>query len=293
VNLRKRKRNRDQVVRSVYLLPNLFTTANLFCGLLAIQYSIKAVDTGIPDGAVINPYFVYAAVSLCAAVFFDGIDGLAATLTNTTSKFGMQYDSLADLVSFGVAPGVMLYTMFLPEINKRGVAVVAFLAICTAMRLARYNVQASGVEKGDFLGLPSPAPASVLASMVLFLHRFEIPIDTDSAIMRICFFMTTVLLSLLMVSNVRYANPKRPSVVQARRPLLYLVVFILVLAVTIQTLHEGTFLILAIAYVAYGLVFHMLGSVRKKSLAAKKEQEDTESNTDNTAQSTVPPSQSL
>lgn len=257
--------DRRQVVRSVYLLPNLFTTFNLFFGILAIQFAVKALMR-VPDPSAsitLHPNFTNAATCLLVAAFFDGLDGLAAVLTRTTSKFGMQYDSLADMVSFGVAPSVMLYALFFSGITKLEVAILGIFAICAALRLARYNVQAVSVEKGEFLGLPSPAPAGTLASLILFLHYYGIPVAVGSPAVRVIFMTGTLLLAGLMVSNVRYINPKRPAFARVRRNFYFLVGLLFVAAIAIQ-MREAMLLVVFSGYIVHGLLRHYLWGRRPR-----------------------------
>jgi len=139
--------------RGVYLLPNLFTTGALFSGFYAIV-------------AGINGNLESAVLALFLAIFLDGLDGRVARLTNTQSAFGAEYDSLSDLVAFGVAPALMMYSWVLGDAGKFGwMAAFVYLA-CTALRLARFNVQASTVDKRFFVGLPSPAGAGLMAAIV-------------------------------------------------------------------------------------------------------------------------------
>ncbi len=260
--------DRRQVVRSVYLLPNVFTTLNLFFGILAIQSAVRALMR-VDDPAqpiALDPYFTRAAAYLLAAAFCDGLDGLAAVLTRTTSKFGMQYDSLADMVSFGVAPSVILYALFFPGMNKFEGAVLGIFSICTALRLARYNVQAVSVEKGEFLGLPSPAPAGTLASLIIFLHYYGIQVDASSTVVRTVFMTGTLLLAGLMVSTVRYINPKRPAVARARRNFYVLVGLLFFVAIAFQ-MREAVLLVVFLAYIVHGLLRHFLWGPRKRAAA--------------------------
>jgi len=139
--------------RGIYLLPNLFTTSALFAGFFAVV-------------AGINGEFTSAAVAIFIAMVLDGLDGRVARMTNTQSEFGAEYDSLADMVSFGMAPALVAFTWILQDIGKTG-WVVAFLYVaCAALRLARFNVQIGSVDKKWFIGLPSPSAAALVAASV-------------------------------------------------------------------------------------------------------------------------------
>ena len=127
----------------IYILPNLMTTANLFCGFFSIIHSIKGD-------------FKYASIAIVVAAIFDMLDGRLARLTRATSKFGAEYDSLCDLVSFGLAPGLLLYLWALSPFGRLGWIACFLMVACGALRLARFNVQAGVVEKNYFQGLPIP-----------------------------------------------------------------------------------------------------------------------------------------
>lgn len=141
--------------KGVYIIPNLFTSGNLFCGVFAII-------------ATFNANYVAAAIAILSATLFDVLDGKLARLTHTTSRFGGEYDSLADVVSFGVAPGMLAYAWALGSLGRLGWAAVFLYIACGALRLARYNVQSTGAERHDFVGLPIPAAAGLVASLVIF-----------------------------------------------------------------------------------------------------------------------------
>jgi CDP-diacylglycerol---serine O-phosphatidyltransferase len=180
--------------RGIYLLPNLFTTGGMFAGFYAII-------------AAINAHYVDAAIAVFVAGLLDGLDGRIARLTNTQSEFGMQYDSLADLVSFGVAPALVMYTWALedlrgygPLMGKAGWAAAFLYAACAAVRLARFNTQAGTVDKRFFIGLASPAAAGVMMSFVWAAESLGWPaMSHPLAALCVC-----VLTAVLMVTRIRY-----------------------------------------------------------------------------------------
>lgn len=180
-----------------YLLPNLLTSANLVCGFL----SMIAAHSG---------QYTYAALLILFAAGLDCVDGKVARLTGASSAFGVEYDSLADLLSFGMAPGWLLYTWALSSLSPFGWLAAFAFVICGALRLARFNVQAAGVQKYTFTGLPIPAAASVVVSAVLLLERLyaDLPgsIDADHPLVLVLAVYT---LALLMVSNCKYRSFKR------------------------------------------------------------------------------------
>jgi CDP-diacylglycerol--serine O-phosphatidyltransferase len=182
--------------KSIYLLPNIFTTGNLLCGFSSIVASI-------------NEHYVQAAMAILIAVGLDYLDGKVARLTNSSSAFGLEYDSLADLLSFGMAPGLLLYAWALRSFGPFGWLAAFLFVICGALRLARFNVQAMSVQKFTFTGLPIPAAAGVLASMVLVgRHLYgDLPtVDTDRPLV---IMLAVYALAFLMVSNFRYRSFKR------------------------------------------------------------------------------------
>ena len=182
--------------RGIYLLPSILTTFGMFAGFYSIIASI-------------NGDFTLAAISIMVAMLWDALDGRVARLMNTQSGFGAQYDSLADLVSFGVAPALLVYEWSLSDLGRIGwLAAFIFLA-CAALRLARFNTQVGISDKRYFQGLPSPAAAGVIASMIwLKFWKFEY---FDFGIVSLSYYVgvgITIFCALLMVSNVRYYSFK-------------------------------------------------------------------------------------
>lgn len=178
--------------KGIYLLPNLFTTGALFAGFYAIVAAISA-------------RYESAAISIFVAMFLDGLDGRIARLTNTQSDFGAEYDSLADMVSFGLAPALVVYEWLLVEIGKLGWLAAFVYTSATALRLARFNTQASSADKRYFQGLPSPAAAALLAGVVWVGDGYQLGDHFLSAPVAFC---VTVAAALLMVSNIRYYSFK-------------------------------------------------------------------------------------
>ena len=204
--------------RGIYLLPSILTTFGMFAGFYSIIASI-------------NGDFTLAAISIMVAMLWDALDGRVARLTNTQSDFGAQYDSLADLVSFGVAPALLVYEWSLSDLGRIGwLAAFIFLA-CAALRLARFNTQVGISDKRYFQGLPSPAAAGVIASMIwLKFWKFEY---FDFGIVSLSYYIgvgITIVCALLMVSNVRYYSFKELDSIKASfRFLLAIVLSLIVL----------------------------------------------------------------
>ncbi|MGH8477472.1 MAG: CDP-diacylglycerol--serine O-phosphatidyltransferase [Methylococcales bacterium] len=177
--------------RGIYLLPNLFTTAALFCGF----YGITAAINGRPE---------IAAIVIFIAMVLDGMDGRVARLTNTQSEFGAQYDSMADMVSFGAAPAVLIYVWSLSSLGKFGWFAAFVHAAGGALRLARFNAQLATADKRYFQGLPSPAAAAILAGFVWVATEYGI----GGSLLSIVSAILSIATGLLMVSNFRYYSFK-------------------------------------------------------------------------------------
>ncbi|TNE80036.1 MAG: CDP-diacylglycerol--serine O-phosphatidyltransferase, partial [Gammaproteobacteria bacterium] len=176
--------------KGIYLLPNLFTTGALFAGFYAILAGM--------DGK-----FEAAAIAIFVAMIFDGLDGRVARMTHTSSEFGVQYDSLSDMVSFGVAPAVVAFSWMLNELGRIGWAAAFIYASCAALRLARFNTQVDVVDKRYFIGIASPTAAALVAGLVWSGYDAE-PTSRLAALAA----LITALSGLLMVSNLRYPSFK-------------------------------------------------------------------------------------
>jgi CDP-diacylglycerol---serine O-phosphatidyltransferase len=233
--------------RGIYLLPNLFTTGAMFAGFYAIV-------------SAIHGNFGTAALAVFVAGILDGMDGRVARLTNTQSEFGVQYDSLSDLVSFGLAPALVMYTWSLSSLadygrvwGKIGWAAAYIYAVCAALRLARFNTQVGVADKRYFQGLASPAAAVLCMSFVWTMTRFDI----DGASVAFFALPLAVIAGLLMVSNVRYysfkAWPKSDRV-----PFIWLIAAVLVVVLLVidppRVLFIGT-----LVYVVSGPVMTLWG----------------------------------
>lgn len=223
--------------KSFYILPNLFTTASLFLGFLGIIWTAAG-------------YYDRAALLIIFGMFMDGIDGKVARLTGTSTEFGIQYDSLADLVTFGVSPAFLMYNFALHNFGRVGIAVAFLFAVCAALRLARFNVTTSPANKRFFTGLPSPPAGCTLGCFAFFSPL--LPDAMQAAVPWFCLFYTTAV-ALLMVSNIRYASFKEFGVFKAhpfRSLFLYVV---LPIALIISNPRAFCFL-LTLAYVISGLI---------------------------------------
>jgi CDP-diacylglycerol--serine O-phosphatidyltransferase len=200
-----RRRRIPPLRNGVYILPNLFTTGGLIAGFYAIIVTHLAGLQTAAGSAAANRYQM-AAYMILLAQLCDMLDGRIARLTRATSSFGVQYDSMADLIAFGVAPGFLVYTWALSPWGRWGwLAATAYVA-CAALRLARFNVQIATVEKRHFLGLPTPAAADVVATTVLLYYRLFPGESTPSK--HVTMLLVIFGVAALMVSEIRYFSFK-------------------------------------------------------------------------------------
>ena len=242
------------------VLPNLFTTGNLFCGLLSIMTSIEVIvasSVGEASEEWILRRFWWAGAFIVISAFLDMLDGKLARFFNHESKFGLSYDSLSDLVSFGVAPSVLIYSWVLMGSGKIGLMAVLFYVVCTALRLARFNVQSGNEEKFSFTGLPSPAAAGLMISPVMLLTALSIVPDS---IVVWYFLVAAPVIGLLMVSNVRYT--KRPYI-NLGGPFNALVVAAIIFA-AVTTHPEIMFIFIVYLYAVVGLVYYAIKQLKGK-----------------------------
>ncbi|ERS91288.1 MULTISPECIES: CDP-diacylglycerol--serine O-phosphatidyltransferase [unclassified Halomonas] len=229
--------------KGIYLLPNLFTTSALFAGFFAVV-------------AGINGDFTAASVAIFIAMVLDGLDGRVARLTNTQSAFGAEYDSLSDMLSFGVAPALVAFTWILQDIGKTG-WVVAFLYVaCAALRLARFNVQIGSVDKKWFIGLPSPSAAALVAASVWTFHSF----DAEAFGFKLLMLVIVGAAGVLMVSNIRYYSFKD---IDLKGPVPFVVLLAIVLGFVVISLEPSVMLLLLFGtYVASGPVLATMRKLR-------------------------------
>lgn len=203
---------RKGLARGVYLLPNLITTGALFSGF----YAIIAAMSGTLENA---------AIAIVIAGFLDSLDGRIARMTNTQSEFGVQYDSLSDLVAFGVAPAVLMFSWVLSDLGKIGWMIAFFYMACAALRLARFN---TAPDTKIFVGLPSPAAAGVLSSAVwTWVDNFDPVVSIQYSVVIAVF---VAIFALLMVSNIRFYSPKQIDL-KGRVPFIYMLGIVLVFVV--------------------------------------------------------------
>ena len=241
--------------RGIYLLPNLFTTAALFAGFYAIL-------------AAVNGKFETAAVAIFVAMLLDGVDGRVARLTKTQSAFGAEYDSLSDMVSFGLAPALVVFTWTLTDLGKLGWLAAFIYTASAALRLARFNTQVGIADKKYFQGLPSPSAAAIVAGSVWL--GVDYGFDSESVAWPVAVLTTAV--GLLMVSNFRYHSFKEIDF-HGKVPFIVLVVVMVGLAI-IQTHPPTVLFLMFLAYAVSGPVLTLLQLRRHREQRAAPDTAD-------------------
>jgi CDP-diacylglycerol--serine O-phosphatidyltransferase len=231
----------------VYILPNLFTAASIFSGVFSI---INAT----------NSEFDKAAWLIMLSLIFDGLDGRVARLTNTCSKFGVEFDSLADMVAFGVAPALLMYLFVGHEFERFGIVASALFVIFGAIRLARFNVMSVSSEPSVFIGVPIPTAAVFVSLLVLLFDKYGFKSDYGLVIM-----LLSILVSILMVSNIRYPSFKKIDLNQKHAMKLFVVILSAFFGIFMYPV-EG-FALMFTLYILFGLIRAMLlipRSLRRK-----------------------------
>jgi len=225
--------------RGIYILPNLFTTAALFAGFYAIVQAM-------------NGEFELAPIAIFVAMVLDSLDGRVARWTHTESDFGAQYDSLADMVSFGLAPALIVYEWALSPLGKLGWLAAFVYAAAAALRLARFNVQVGKIDSSFFRGLPSPSAAAVVVGLVWVAHSFGVP-GKEMSIVALIF---TVCAGAAMVSNIRYYSFKKFDM-KGRVPFMAVLAVVLVFVLVSLDPPQVLFMI----FLGYGLSGPLIAGV--------------------------------
>ena len=247
----KKRRPKIKMEKGVYILPNLFTTGNLFCGFWSII-------------SVFQEHYFYGAVAILLAAIFDVLDGKVARLAGATSKFGIQYDSLADLVSFGIAPAVLAFSWALRPFGRFGWFAAFLFVVCGALRLARFNVLAAVGDTKFFKGLPIPAAASMVSLVILlYLRLIETGWIKDIVVLGMIY-----VLAFLMVSSIRYFSFKELHL--ARQKPFSIFIFVVLSMIVIVMEPVIVLFVFVLAYVLSGPV-GVIFSWQKKKAARKLE----------------------
>lgn len=247
-------------MRKVYVLPNLFTTASLFCGLMAILNVFNVAEAPMLE----THLYVRSCWLILIAAVLDLLDGLVARLTRTESLFGAQYDSLADVIAFGVAPTILIYTRMVSMENRHVAELIATIfPICGALRLARFNVQKTKIEKKSFTGLPIPAAAGAIVSAFLYFQREDPDWNQPFVLEFLSVYMLVV--SILMVSQVNYPSFKQIRLERRQQfDILPIIVFVVAFVVFFKNYLELMVFAGFLIYVLFGIAAGGVAWARKR-----------------------------
>ncbi len=246
--------------RGAYLLPSLFTMGNILLGFYAVIWAMNPEHT-----------LYRSAWMIIFAGILDGLDGRIARLTNTESDFGKELDSLADVLTFGAAPAYLAYIWGLREFDRLGWLVPLLYLICTATRLARFNVQTKVVDSRAFVGLPSPAAAGAIAAILVWMPTLEEAASPQ--VLRFGMLVAMTLIGLLMISTFRYPSGKK---IDLRQRLSYRMVLILGILLLVLVYHpRAFFLAIAALYTPVGPLSWLIGKLRRRPAAEAAAAETT------------------
>ena len=235
---------KDQMKKGIYILPNLFTTASLFAGIYAIIASIQG-------------QYIHAAIAIPISLILDGLDGRIARMTHTTSRFGVEYDSLSDLVAFGVAPSVLAYTWSLSTFGKWGWLAAALFTTCGALRLARFNVQIGVIDSRYFNGLAIPAAAIVVSSTVMLYFY----LGGEGTFPHVSILVGMIALALLMVSSLKFYSFKDLHFL-TREPFMTVVLAVILMIIVLAEPQIMIFTF-AVSYAVSGPIWGILRLLRR------------------------------
>ena len=242
----KTRQKPSGIKKGIFLLPNLITSASLFGGFYSIIASL--------DGE-----FGKAAIAIIISAVLDGLDGRIARLTRSTSKFGVEYDSLADLIAFGLAPGILIFTWALRPFGRYGWLAAFLYVVCGALRLARFNIQINTIESKRFNGLPIPASAALVAATVLIFFHF----GYEEITKHVTILIMVYALAFLMVSNVKYYSFKELN--PAKRMPFRLLVGLIFLLIVVAAEPQVMFFVLTLGYVISGPITTLIDRRLKKA----------------------------
>jgi CDP-diacylglycerol--serine O-phosphatidyltransferase len=256
---RREPRARQRLRRGAYLLPSLFTIGNMLLGFYAIVNAFRGSQVLLPELG--DPYFGRSALAVFVAAILDVLDGRIARMTGTDSEFGREYDSLADLFTFGATPALLTFLWGLHGFGRVGWLVPLYYMVCTATRLARFNVQAKVVDTRYFVGLPSPAAACAVCALL-----FYVPGNPWRAWWGVVILATLVAVGTLEVTTFRYWSVKK---LDLRRRWSYRAALPLALIVLVIAFEpKAVFLVLGVFYALSGPVAWLAGRVRRRGAAA-------------------------
>jgi CDP-diacylglycerol--serine O-phosphatidyltransferase len=274
------------IKKGLYVIPTAFTAANVAMGFLAVLYSIRGFQIVQTNPAGASSYFDYAAVAIGLAILFDTLDGRVARMTRTATEIGVQFDSLADVLTFGIAPIALIFSWGIaptfPEGSSPyalGVFLLFMYLMCGAFRLARFNLQATRprvliegtpkTDKKNFVGLPIPPAAGLMASIVHFAPMPLSSYNEAAKFYAMLFMVLIAVLGVLMVSTIRYSSMK--TVGTGRRN-LYLVLVIAATGMLMWLYSQYVLLILSAAYVSHGVIWYLFSMFKRRPSPAAEAQ---------------------
>lgn len=234
----------------IYALPNLFTSANLLFGFLSITFAMKG-------------QYSNAAWAILLASVFDLLDGRVARLTKTTTSFGVEFDSLCDLVSFGMAPSLLMYIACLQNYGRFGLAAAIIFTLCGALRLARFNVLASVLPKAYFQGLPIPIASATIATFVFFAEEMQYSITNSIPVL-----LMVLVLGLLMISTFRFPSFKDTHF-RHRRSFTQVGILLMIIVALVLWFEISSFLFLS-GYILISITFDILRQVRRRAQVSER-----------------------
>lgn len=280
------------IKKGLYVIPTAFTAANVAMGFLAVLYSIRGFQVVVSNPEAASGYFDYAAIAIGLAILFDTLDGRVARMTKTATEIGVQFDSLADVLTFGIAPIALVYSWAIgASFNENssahafGVFLLFMYLMCGAFRLARFNLQATRprvlqegtpkVDKKNFVGLPIPPAAGLMAALV---HFAPLPLNSyGEGLAHFYSYLVMILLAvlgILMVSTLRYSSMK--TVGTGRRN-LYLVLVVAAIGMLMWLYSQYVLLILSVGYVSHGILWYLVNMIRPRHHSDGDDQPDERS----------------
>ena len=251
----KENRFRKAMHNKNMILPNIITILGLLSGVYSIMLSV-----GSAAGSARIDQFVFASYFLILAAVFDGLDGKVARIVKGSSDFGVQLDSLCDLVSFGVAPAILVYEWLLKDFERLGLMAIFLFIASGALRLARFNVQSGVVSNKYFVGLPIPAAAAFIASSVIFIEA--IGVDKEKAILSIFFLVSIYVLAFLMVSTIPFYSFKKADYFK-QKPFQSLVLIVILISILVIKF-EIVFFLMVFLYIVLGMLIAFFRLFRRK-----------------------------
>ena len=279
------------IKKGLYVIPTMFTAANIGMGFLAVLYSMRGFQIAAINAEQAAKYFNYAAIAIGLAILFDTLDGRVARMTRTATEIGVQFDSLADVLTFGIAPVALMYSWAIAPVmpegsseHRLGVFLLFMYLMCGAFRLARFNIQATRprvllegtpkVDKKNFVGLPIPPAAGLLASIV---HFAPLPLSAYSAEwprFYVIMMMTLIaILGLLMVSTLKYSSFKNAG---TGRRSFYVILLIAAVGMSVWLYSRYALLALSGIYVAHGLIWYLFSALRPRPRTTETETAETQ-----------------